>query len=303
MQTNWKGVFPAVTTQVRADQSIDFDASRIHVENLITAGVDGLIMLGTLGENTMLDPDEKLEMVRMAKDAARGRVPVLSGVCETSTHAACRYAEAAAKAGADGFMMLPTIPYRADLPESIAHIRAVARTTPLPIMIYNNPIHYGVDMTPEAFAALGDEPTLVAIKESSAIPSRITDLINLTGDRYLLFTGVDHVSLESMFLGAKGYVCGLVNAFPDETVRLWRLAQQRRWDEAIELYRWFTPLLLLDDGPKVVQVMKTVQAMVGRGTEHIRLPRMPLTGDERAKVQRVVDAALRSRPALQLAAE
>lgn len=302
-KTTWSGVFPACTTQIAADQSLDVAGTRRHVEDLIRAGVNGLIMLGTLGENTSLDPEEKLDVIRIAKDAAKGRVPILSGVCETSTRQACRYAEKAAKAGADGFMMLPTIPYRADLPESIAHVRAVARATPLPIMIYNNPIHYGVDMTPEAFAELGDEPTLVAIKESSSIPSRITDLINLTGDRYVLFTGVDHVSLESMFLGAKGYVCGLVNAFPDETVLLWRLAQEKRWEEAIALYRWFTPVLKLDDGPKVVQVMKTTQALAGRGTEHIRLPRKPLSGAERERVARVMAVALATRPKLAAAAQ
>jgi 1-pyrroline-4-hydroxy-2-carboxylate deaminase len=195
LRTTWKGVFPAVTTQLRRDQSVDLDATARHIEALIGAGVQGLVMLGSLGENTLLEPDEKRSVMRMALGAARGRVPVLSGVAEFSTAAACRYARDMESLGADGLMVLPAMVYKAQPEEALAHFRTVARATGLPIIVYNNPLAYYVDITPAMFETLADQENLVAIKESSGDVRRVTDIINQVGNRYTLFAGVDDLIL------------------------------------------------------------------------------------------------------------
>ncbi len=296
---DWAGVFPAVTTQFQIDESLDLEATAAHVRRLLDAGVHGLVMLGTVGENTALDPEEKRAVLKTAIETAEGAVPVLSGVAETSTRAACRYAADAAELGADGLMVLPAMVYKSDVRESVAHFRAVAGASPLPIMIYNNPVAYGVDTPPEAFAQLADEPTIVAIKESSDDPRRLTDLVNEVGaERYVLFCGVDDLIVESTLLGTTGWVAGLVNAFPEESVRLWELARDGEWEEARELYRWFMPVLHLDCHTKLVQYIKLAQAICGLGSENVRQPRMKLVGDERARVTAVVQAAIDARPAL-----
>ncbi|WP_119459009.1 dihydrodipicolinate synthase family protein [Rhodospirillaceae bacterium SYSU D60014] len=298
MTQDWTGVFPAVTTQFKADQSLDLEASARHLDTLIAAGVHGLVMLGTLGENSALEPEEKRKVVRMAVETAAKRVPVVVGVAECSTAAACRVAADCEGLGADGLMVLPTMVYKTDARETVAHFRAVARASDLPIMVYNNPVSYGVDITPEMFVELADEPTLVALKESSDDVRRITDLVNLCGNRYTLFCGVDDLILESMLLGATGWVAGLVNAFPRESVRLWTLARAGNWEEARALYRWFMPLLHLDTHVKLVQYIKFAQAMAGLGTETLRAPRLPLEGEERARVAAIVERGLESRPRL-----
>ncbi len=224
-------------------------------------------MLGTVGENCSLDYVEKRDVVRVAFAQAAGRVPVLAGVAECTTALACRFAADAQGDGADGLMVLPAMVYKSDPRETIAHFRAVARATDLPILCYNNPVSYGVDLTPEMFAELADEPTLAAIKESSENVRRITDLKNRCGDRYVLFCGVDDLVLESVLLGAVGWVAGLVNAFPEESLLLWNLATSGRFDEAIRLYRWFAPLLHLDTRVKLVQCIKLAMAETGRGAE------------------------------------
>src|SRR5438270_6877214 len=224
MRVNWKGVFPAVTTQFKADQSLDLAATTEHLGRLVDAGVDGLILLGTVGENCSLEYAEKLEVLRASLKYVDGRVPLLTGVAECSTALACRFAADAEQLGVDGLMVLPAMVYKSDPRETMAHFRAVARTSDLPILCYNNPVSYGVDITPEMFAQLAGEETLVAIKESSDNVRRLTDLANTVGDRYLLFVGVDDLALESVLLGAVGWVAGLVNAFPDESRRLWDLA-------------------------------------------------------------------------------
>jgi 1-pyrroline-4-hydroxy-2-carboxylate deaminase len=296
MTTNWRGVFPAATTAFRADQSLDPEATARHVERLIQAGVHGVIMLGTVGENCSLEHAEKLEVLRSAVRAARGRVPVLGGVAECSTALACRFAADAQKAGADGLMVLPAMVYKSDPRETVAHYRAVARATDLPILCYNNPVSYGVDITPETFAELADEPKFVAIKESSENVRRITDLRNLCGDRYRLFCGVDDLVLESVLLGADGWVAGLVNAFPEENRRLWDLATAGRYAEALTLYRWYTPVLHLDTRVKLVQCIKLAMAETGMGTETVRAPRLPLAGREREEVLAVIRKAIATRP-------
>lgn len=284
MEPTWRGVFPAVVTLFQDDQAIDIPATLAHVERLLAAGANGLIMLGTVGENCSLEASEKRELLRATVERVAGRVPVLSGVAEYTTALAGRFAADAAKIGVDGLMVLPAMVYKGDARETVAHFRGVARASRLPIMCYNNPPSYGVDVTPEMFAELASEPTLVAIKESSENVRRLTDLVNLLGDRYTLFCGVDDLVLESVLLGAVGWVSGLVNAYPDENHRLWELANAGRWDQARELYRWYTPLLHLDTHPKLVQYIKLAMAERGFGSEMVRAPRLPLVVEERERI-------------------
>ena len=237
---------------------------------MLHAGVHGIIPLGTVGENCSLEYPEKLQVLRRVVEQVAGRVPVLTGVAECTTALACRFAADARKVGADGLMVLPAMVYKSDPRETIAHFRAVARTTDLPILCYNNPVSYGVDLTPEMFGELADEPTLVAVKESSENVRRITDLKNRCGDRYLLFCGVDDLVLESVLLGAVGWVAGLVNAFPEESLLLWDLATRGRYDDALRVYRWFAPLLHLDTRVKLVQCIKLAAAETGHGSETVR---------------------------------
>jgi len=292
----WHGVFPAAVTHFRDDDSIDFAATGDHVAAMIASGVDGMIVLGTVGENSALTSEEKLAVGRAIVDRVDGAVPVLSGVAETSTASACRYAEAVASAGADGLMVLPAMVYKSDVRETQAHVRAVAAATDLPIMLYNNPVSYGVDLPPAACADLGDVATIVAIKESSDDPRRITDLHNACGGRYRLFCGVDDLVMESFAAGIDGWVSGLVNAFPAENRRLWDLLTEGAWDEARALYRWYMPLLHLDTHAKLVQCIKLAVAEVGSGSERTRPPRLPLIGAEREQVLTIIRTALANRP-------
>lgn len=298
MQVKWDGVFPAVTTKFKNDFSLDHAAMERHFAAQIEAGVHGLVVTGTLGENGSLSRDEKLEVLRVAVGVSAGRVPVLAGVAETTTTAACRCVEEGARNGADGFMVLPAMQYASDRRETIHHFRTVAQASDRPIMIYNNPVTYRVDVTPEMFEELADEPKFVAIKESSDDVRRITDIHNRVGNRYKVFTGVDDLALESVLLGADGWVAGLVCAFPREAVALYELAKAGRLEEARELYRWFMPLLHLDVSTKLVQNIKLAEAVVGIGTETVRPPRLPLEGDERARVERIIKAAIAKRPEL-----
>jgi 1-pyrroline-4-hydroxy-2-carboxylate deaminase len=298
MAVNWKGVFPAVTTQMKPDFSIDHDATARHVERLIESGCTGMIMLGTVGENCSLEFHEKIEVVKTAKAAARGRVPILSGVAEYSSTLGARYAKEMQKVGADGLMVLPAMVYKCDARETMQHFRTIAAASDLPIMIYNNPIAYKVDTTPEMFAQLADCDTIVAIKESCDDVRRVTDLINVVGDRYTLFCGVDDLIVESVMLGVVGWVAGLVNAFPEESVRLFDLSVAGRYKEALPLYRWFMPTLHLDTDLKLVQYIKFAQMLAGLGSETIRPPRMVLEGAERARVQAIIQTAIDARPRL-----
>ena len=296
MKVNWKGVFPAVTTQFRADHSIDYDATAEHLRVLIDSGVSGLVMLGSLGENTTMEPEEKRRVIQTAMQVSKGRVPVLSGVAENSTAMACRYAREMEKVGADGLMVLPAMVYKADARETVAHFRAVARASGLPVLCYNNPIGYGVDITPEMFAELADEKTLVAIKESSGNPRRITDIFNAVGDRYVMFCGVDDLIMESVVLGAQGWVAGLGLAFPHENQYLWDLLMDGQWDAARSIYRWYTPLLHLDVHVKFVQYIKLAIQECGLGSEMVRPPRLPLAGAEREQVLAIIRKGIETRP-------
>jgi 1-pyrroline-4-hydroxy-2-carboxylate deaminase len=297
MTVTWHGVFPAATTEFKSDYALDLPATAKHIDAMIKAGVHGMIVLGTVGENCSLDYKEKLDVIRAAREAIGRRVPLLTGVAECTTATACRFAADAQKAGVDGLMVLPAMVYKADGREAMAHFRAVARATDLPIMIYNNPVSYAVDVTPNMFAELADEPRFVAIKESSENVRRITDLRNACGDRYLLFAGVDDLALESAMLGATGWVSGLVNAFPAENRRLWDLATAGRYEEAVTIYRWYTPLLHLDTHPKLVQYIKLANVECGLGSETTRPPRLPIEGAEREEVLGIIRKAIRTRPA------
>jgi 4-hydroxy-tetrahydrodipicolinate synthase len=296
MHVDWRGIFPAATTQFRSDQGLDLAATTAHLGRLLDAGMDGLILLGTVGENCSLEYAEKLEVLRAAVRFVAGRVSVLAGVAEYTTALARRFAADAEQAGVDGLMVLPAMVYKADPRETVAHFRAVARASRLPILCYNNPVSYGVDLTPEMFADLAGEENLVAIKESSDNVRRLTDLVNTVGDRYLLFSGVDDLVLESVLLGAVGWVSGLVNAFPQESRLLWDLAIAGRFDEALPVYRWFTPLLHLDTHPKLVQYIKLAMAECGLGSETVRAPRLPLEGRERDAVLALIRRGIATRP-------
>ena len=295
----WSGVFPAITTQLKRDQSLDLDGTGRHIEALLDSGVTGLIMLGSLGENQSLDAEEKRRVFELAVKTVSGRVPVLSGVAESSTAAACRYVRDGERLGADGFMLMPGMIYKTTDPaETLAHFRTVAKATGLPIMLYNNPISYGNDITPEMFAQLAPVKNFVALKESSGNTRRITDLHNVVGDRYAIFTGVDDLALESAVLGIDGWVAGTGIAFPKENQALWELMQAGRWEEAVKIYRWFTPLLHLDVHVKFVQYIKLCVQECGLGTEWVRAPRLVLAGAERKAVLKVIHDGIANRPKL-----
>lgn len=294
----WAGVYPAVTTKFTESGLIDVDAIEDHLDWQIRSGVHGLIAIGSLGENQALASDEKQLIIKTAVATSAGRVPVLAGAAENSTRAACRFVEDSAKNGADGVMVLPPMVYPCDQRETIDYFRTVAEASDLPIMIYNNPVSYKTDVSPEMFVDLADEEKFVAIKESSGITSRIIDIINLTNDRYQIFTGVDTIALESLLIGAVGWVAGLVCAFPEETVEVHRLATNGSIEEARALYRWFMPLLHLDVSTKLVQNIKLVESIVCEGSEVMRPPRFPLVGKERECVESIVKQALANKQQL-----
>lgn len=296
MKTSWKGVFPAITTQMHKNGSLDLDATAAHADVLIRSGVSGLIFLGSLGENQAMTPDEKRTVIQTMVRAVNGRVPVLSGVAETSTAEAVRYTRDVEKLGADGVMLMPAMLYRGDTDETLAHFRTVARATALPIMIYNNPISYANDLTPDLLARLADQPNFVALKESSGDVRRITDLHNTVGGRYAVFTGVDDLVLEASIAGIDGWVAGSGIAFPAENQYFWELTRQGRWDEARAIYRWFAPLLHLDVSPKFVQYIKLAVQECGLGKEWVRAPRLVLKGDERRRVLKIIRDGMERRP-------
>jgi 4-hydroxy-tetrahydrodipicolinate synthase len=292
----WRGVFPALTTKFTAADTIDWEAMEKHLEFQLEAGVHGLIILGSLGENATLSFEEKLEMVRFFAAAERDGRPLVACIAESSTREARAFARAAEEAGADGFMLLPPMRYASDRRETMAYLQEVAAATGLPIMLYNNPVAYGTDLRPEDFARLGDNPRFEAIKESAADTRRFPEIRRLTGDRFALFCGVDDLAYECFALGAVGWVAGLVVAFPRETVRLWSLCEAGRWDAARELYEWFLPLLHLDIGPKFVQQIKLVESLMGVGSARVRAPRLQLSEAEASRVEKVLANALEHRP-------
>jgi 4-hydroxy-tetrahydrodipicolinate synthase len=292
----WRGVFPAITTQLKRDQSLDLEATARHADVLIGSGVAGLIFLGSLGENQPMPRDEKRTVIEAMVKAVHGRVPVLSGVAESSTAEACAYARDVEKLGVDGIMVMPAMLYKGDERETLAHFRAVAQATGLPIMIYNNPLSYANDVTPEMFAKLADQKSFVALKESSGDVRRITDIRNTVGNRYAIFTGVDDLALEASILGIDGWVAGSGIAFPRENQYFWQLTRDGQWEKAREFYRWFTPLLHLDTNTKFVQYIKLAVQECGLGKEWVRAPRLPLVGAERQRVLKIIHHGIATRP-------
>ncbi|WP_395736393.1 dihydrodipicolinate synthase family protein [Prosthecobacter sp.] len=292
----WSGVFPAVVTQMHEDQSLDLPSSARHFEALIQSGISGLIVCGSLGENQCLQPDEKRAVLKCAIETAKGRIPVVSGVAEMNTQAAIQYMQDGEKLGAAGFMIMPPMVYKSDARETEHWFRTLAKATPLPWMLYNNPVGYHTDVTPEMFAQIADIENLTSIKESSANPRRITELRNLVGDRYQLFTGVDDLILECSILGIDGWVAGSGIAFPQENQKLWDLTRAGKWDEARTLYRWMQPLMKLDTHIHFVQYIKLLCQETGLGKEWCREPRLPLSGTEREQVLKIIRDSLAKRP-------
>ena len=292
----WQGVFPAVTTQFKPDQSLDLVTTARHVEVLLESGVNGLIICGSLGENQTLTAEEKRRVVETAVRAAEGRVPVLSGVAEMSTTAACQYVRDCEDLGANGFMVMPAMVYRADEREAQNYFRRVAAATALPWMLYNNPVGYPVDTTPVQLAELAEIKNLVAVKESSANTRRITEIRLELGDRFAIFVGVDDLVLEASVLGIDGWVAGTGIAFPRENQYFWQLTRHGRWDEARAMYRWFYPLLKLDTHVKFIQYIKLAVQETGLGSEWVREPRLPLAGEERERVLAIIRRGIENRP-------
>ena len=295
---SWEGVFPAVTTQFRDDLSLDVEATRQVMDALIRDGVSGLIVCGTVGENTSLTRSEKVAIMEAARDVARGRVPVIAGVAEFTTAFACETAREAARAGIDGVMVMPALVYSSKPHETAAHFRTVSKATDLPVMVYNNPPIYKNDVTPDILASLADCETIVCFKDSSGDTRRFIDVRNRVGDRFVMFAGLDDVVVESVMMGAVGWVSGMSNAFPREGETLFRLARAGRYAEAMPLYEWFMPLLHLDARPDLVQCIKLCEYLMGRGTYLTRPPRLPLEGAERAEVEAILQKALAAKPNL-----
>ena len=297
-RVSWEGVFPAVTTQFRDDLSLDVEATGRVVEGLIRDGVSGLVVCGTVGENCSLARNEKIALMEMAKSVSRGRVPVISGIAEFTPAFAIDMAKEAARIGLDGIMVMPALVYSSKPHETAAHFRTVAKATDLPIMVYNNPPIYKNDVTPDILASLADCDTIVCFKESSGDTRRFTDLRNMVGDRFVLFAGLDDVVVESIMVGAVGWVSGMSNAFPREGETLFRLARTGRYAEALALYSWFMPLLHFDSRPDLVQCIKLCEHIIGRGTHVTRPPRLALESSARAEVETAMRKALATRPVL-----
>ena len=293
----WAGVFPAVTTKFTEDDRLDHAEMERCFGLQMDAGCDGIIVCGSLGEGPMLSHDEKLEVFETARKVASGK-PVLMTVNEPATRDACTLARRAAKAGANGLMVVPSPIYHTNPEETVATLSAVAAAGGLPVMIYSNRLAYRVDVTVDIMEKLAGDDLFVAVKESSDDIRRSTDIINAFGDRFDLFTGVDNLAFEALSVGAIGWVAGLVTAFPRETVAIYQLMKQGRRDEALAIYRWFRPLLDLDVSTYLVQNIKLAEVLEIGTNDRVRMPRMPLSGDRRTQAEAVVRAAIASRPAL-----
>ncbi|GGL12189.1 4-hydroxy-tetrahydrodipicolinate synthase [Caulobacter sp. Root656] len=299
---NWSGVFPAATTQFKTDLSIDIDASQQVLDALVRDGVHGLVVLGTCGENNSLEADEKRQVLQAAVEVVAGRVPIIVGVSELTTARAAAFAKDAQSLGADALMVLPAMVYVPTEAELEAHFRTVAQASALPIMLYNNPPAYRAAITLDVLAGLASEPTIVAVKESAPDTRRFTDLARAFGDRFILMAGLDDVALEGLLMGARGWVSGLTSAFPQESVALVAAVDRGDLEEARRIYRWFMPLLHLDAEHDLVQSIKLAEQIMGRGSERVRMPRLPLAGARRAQVIAMVEEAAASRPLLTQAA-
>lgn len=295
---NWKGIYPAVTTKFTQNDKLDFVAIEKNFTTQVEAGVSGLILGGTLGEASTLTKDEKSELVKFTVDKYGDQLPILLNIAEQTTNDAIATAQNAEKAGASGLMLLPPMRYAADHRETVSYLKAVANHTSLPIIIYNNPVDYKIEVTMDMFGELIECPNIQAVKESTRDISNVTRIRNAFGERIKILTGVDTLGLESLLMGADGWVAGLVCAFPHETVAIYKLVQAGLYLEALAIYRWFLPVLELDVSTKLVQNIKLAEVATGIGTEQVRAPRLPLAGEEREQVLAILHNALATRPKL-----
>lgn len=296
IKINWQGVFPAVTTKFTNDNQLDLDWFKKNLQAQLDAGVNGIILGGTLGEASSLKIEERDILVKTAVEFVDNKVPVIMNIAEQTTTSAIEAAKRAVECGAKGLMMLPPMRYNADDRETVAYFKTVANSTPLPIMIYNNPVDYKIEVTLDMFEELAECKNIQAVKESTRDISNLTRMKNRFGDRFKILSGVDTLALESIFMGADGWVAGLVCAFPKETVAIYKLAKMGKHKEALNIYRWFLPLLELDINAKLVQNIKLAEVATGLGTENVRAPRLPLIGEERKNVLEIIEKGLASRP-------
>jgi 1-pyrroline-4-hydroxy-2-carboxylate deaminase len=294
----WSGVFPALTTKFFPDGKLDFELFFKNLDAQVNAGVDGVILGGTLGEASVLRPDEKKELTRMVLHSLHGKLPVVMNIAEGSTRDALERVREAEETGVDGLMVLPPMRYTGDHREVVSWFSEIAGSTSLPIMIYNNPVDYKTLVTLEMFDELLAHDNIQAVKESTRDVTNVTRMVSRYGDRLKVFCGVDTLALETLLVGAHGWVAGLVCAFPAETVALYRLVREGRISEALDLYRWFMPLLELDIHPKLVQYIKLAEQMEGIGSEYVRAPRLQLSGEERERVTGIIQKAIDTRPAI-----
>jgi len=294
----WKGVFPALTTKFTSDDKLDFPLFEKNLNAQLQAGVNGIILGGTLGEASVLSNDEKFALVKFAVEKVAGKVPVVMNIAEGSTREAIRQADEAKKNGATGLMMLPPMRYKSDHRETVTYFKTVAASSDLPIMIYNNPVDYKIEVTLDMFDELQESKNIQAVKESTRDVSNVTRMVNRFGDRFKILCGVDTLAMEELLMGADGWVAGLVCAFPKETVAVYKLVKERKIDEALKIYRWFLPLLELDIHPKLVQYIKLAEQETGIGSEQVRAPRLTLVGEERELILKIIRDGIASRPKL-----
>lgn len=299
MTVNWKGIYPAVTTKFYENGQLDLDTFETNICSQIEAGVHGIVLGGSLGEASTLKNSEKLELVEKTLELVDGKIPVIMNIAEKTTSDAIHAAKSAQDLGASGLMILPPMQYKADDRETIRYFKTVAKSTDLPIMIYNNPVDYGIEVTLDMFEELIEMENIKAVKESTRDTANITRTINRFGDRIKILAGVDTYALESLVLGASGWVAGLVCAFPKETVAIYNLVKANRIQEALKIYRWFMPLLELDINTKLVQNIKLAEVATGIGTEFVRQPRLRLAGQEREHVLNIIQTSLRNRDGIE----
>jgi 4-hydroxy-tetrahydrodipicolinate synthase len=295
---DWNGVYPAVTTKFTQDDELDLKSFEHNIMCQIKAGIHGIILGGTLGESSTLNDEEKETLIKATVEMVNGKVPVVMNIAEQSTKKAIKAVEAATKCGVKGLMLLPPMRYYADDRETVNYFKEVAGSTDLPIMLYNNPIDYKILITLDMFEELEVCSNITAVKDSTRQLSNVTKMINRFGDRFKVLTGVDPLAFESLALGAHGWVAGLVCAFPKETVAIYELIQQGRYEEALVIYRWFYDLLELDISPRLVQYIKLAEVATGLGTENVRSPRLPIVGKDRERVLKIIDDSLKIRPAI-----
>ncbi|HWH62097.1 MAG TPA: dihydrodipicolinate synthase family protein [Ginsengibacter sp.] len=298
MPINWNGVFPALTTKFTKDDTLDFEMFKKNLNAQLNAGVHGIILGGTLGESSTLTVEEKSELVQFAVENVESKIPVILNIAEGATREAVKQAELAAAWGCKGLMLLPPMRYKSDHRETVTYFKAIASSTDLPIMIYNNPVDYKIEVTQDMFAELAECQNIQAIKESTRDVTNVTRMLTRFGGRYKILCGVDTLAMEEMLMGAHGWVAGLVCAFPAETVAIYNLVKAGRIKEATYIYRWFMPLLELDIHSKLVQYIKLAEAQTGIGTEQVRQPRLTLVGEERERVLKIINDGIASRPNL-----